>query len=125
MSASSPDGTAYSAVMQSEIRKLKLELLKQELDDKLLTLKAHLEKKKLANSNLTTTTANPILTEDRQYHSILFVPVFWEFQVWHLVILVFIIWILISKMNLFISFLRKINNFFFNSHNYKLHSQID
>ena len=102
MSASSPDGTAYSAVMQSEIRKLKLELLKQELDDKLLTLKAHLEKKKLAASNLTTTTASSMVADERQYHSILFVPVFWEFQVWHLVILVFIVWILISKVICFI-----------------------
>lgn len=86
--------------LQSEIRKLKLELLKQELDDKLLTLKAYLHDKKL---NETTTTTNEPETEadssEKSHYlgNILFVKVAGNVQVWQLVLAVLIFWMLLSK----------------------------
>jgi hypothetical protein len=81
--------------MESDIRKLKLELLKEQLDDKLITFKAYLEKKQM---NQTSTTAiMETKAEEKPFSTILFVPVVGDFEVWHFVIVIFMIWIFISK----------------------------
>lgn len=91
--------------LESEIRKLKLELLKQELDDKLLTLKAYLQDKKL--NQTTTSTIEPQSESDSNEKShymgsILFVKVVGNVQVWQIVLIVLIFWMLLSKFNLLI-----------------------
>lgn len=90
--------------LESEIRKLKLELLKQELDDKLLTLRAYLHNKKL---NKTTTASQPatvVHPEDKSYYlgSVLFAKVAGNVQVWQLVLVVLIFWMLLGKVYLFL-----------------------
>ncbi len=86
-----------SLKLQNDIRKLKLELMRQELDDKMLTLKFLVEKQRQQNATTqSTTTLDP--SESYQYMpigSILFVNVFGEFLVWHFVLLVLFVWVII------------------------------
>lgn len=91
--------------LETEIRKLKLELLKEELDDKLFTFREYLEKKqrqKTMQVNLTTTNANQSVTTqdltERPFSSILFAPVVGDFEVWHFVFLIFFSWIFLSNL---------------------------
>ena len=81
----------------TEIRRLKLELLRQELDDKILSYREYLERKKAQNKTLATTTVSPEEITEKPFNSILYVQIFGDFEVWHFVILIFIIWILICK----------------------------
>lgn len=88
--------------METEIRKLKIALMQQELDDKLLTFRAYMERQ----LNTTTTTEQPII-EEKHFGSILFAPVVGDFEVLHFVILIFIVWFLISKFLKFYILLKK------------------
>lgn len=83
--------------LETEIRKLKLELLKQELDDKLLTLRAYLQHKKI-NQTTSTTTVSAKDSEDKSRYlgSVLFVKVAGNVQVWQLVLIVLIFWMLLG-----------------------------
>lgn len=87
--------------LETEIRKLKLELLKEELDDKILTFREYLEKKQRQNImqfNQTNTTATTTQeNSDRLFSSILFAPVVGDFEVWHFVFLIFFCWIFLSN----------------------------
>ena len=79
--------------METEIRKLKIALMQQELDDKLLTFRAYME----SQQNITTTTEEPII-EEKHFGSILFAKVVGDFEVLHFVILIFLAWFLLSKL---------------------------
>lgn len=89
--------------LETEIRKLKLELLKQELDDKLLSFKTFLERKqnkKIMSFNQTNNVTNQTQSEDtneKPFGTILFAPVIGDFEVWHFVFLIFFAWIFLSN----------------------------
>ncbi len=78
--------------LESEIRKLKMALLQQELEEKVQRFRAYMQRQQ----NTTTTTPAPIVVE-RPFESILFAPVVGVFEVWHFVILIFIAWFFLSK----------------------------
>ncbi|CAF0796463.1 unnamed protein product [Brachionus calyciflorus] len=97
------DSDSQAKVLENEIRKLKMELLKQELDDKLLTLKTYLENKKL-NETLATTAEALTDTEDtdRTYlGNVLFAKVAGNIQVWQLVLIVLFAWLLLCYIRRF------------------------
>lgn len=89
--------------LENEIRKLKLQLLKEELNDKLMTLNSYLINKtaetNTAPSVATTTTAAD--DEGNQsatmLQSILFMRLNNEFLVWHLVLFILVLWLLIGS----------------------------
>lgn len=86
-----------SISLQTDIRKLKLELMRQELDDKILTLKLFQERQRQQNSTTPiTTTLDP--SEHFEYKpigSILFLNVFGDFLVWHFVLVALFIWLIL------------------------------
>ncbi len=84
--------------MESEIRRLKMALLQQQLEEKLQNFRAYIR----SQQNTTTTTQAPVVI-DRPFESILFAPVVGVFEVWHFVILILIAWFFLSK-NFFIVF---------------------
>lgn len=97
------DSDNRALALETEIRKLKLELLKQELDDKLLTLRTYWENKKFQN---TTKIVNTKLDDEdsgaassRPFGSVLFANVVGEFEVWHFVLLTLFVWVLISNFD--------------------------
>jgi hypothetical protein len=87
--------------LETDIRKLKLELMRQELDDKLLTLKAYMKRKNQFNTTTVATTTtdpnDPANNYLRPFSSVLFINVFGEFEVWHLVLITLFIWLMICK----------------------------
>jgi hypothetical protein len=88
----------------SEIRRIKMELLKEQLDDKMFNLKSFLEKKKSSNitqASNSTVTAKELVESDGSFDfgSILFVKVFGIFEVWHLVLFFFLSWVFICKQS--------------------------
>ena len=80
--------------LQTDIRKLQLELMRQELNDKMLTLKLYLERKKQQNATtLATTTVDPRdKFEMKPFNSILFLNVVGEFEVWHFIVITLLVW---------------------------------
>ena len=96
--------------LETDIRKLKLELMRQELDDKLITFKAYMKRKNQFNmTTVATTTKDPNDPDNnylRPFSSVLFINVFGEFEVWHLVLITLFIWLIICKFfMIFFSFL--------------------
>ncbi len=95
--------------LENEIRKLKLELLRQELDDRMINLRFLMEKKRQLNETMfngtnssSNLTANSDEVEAKFFGgSVLFMNVIGEFEVWHFVILALIVWFLISKIFVF------------------------
>jgi hypothetical protein len=90
--------------LENEIRKLKLELLKQELDDKVINLKFILEKKQkllrnstIYNTTIQTSTESNELDRMNYGGSVLFLNVIGDFEVWHFVLLILILWFLLRK----------------------------
>lgn len=99
------ESDSKAQALEIEIRKLKMELLKHELDDKLLTLRTYMEKKKSLNETTTTLTSDIVeggrnleksILKVKPFESILFANVFGDFEVWHFVLLVLIFWVLLS-----------------------------
>ena len=88
-----------SLSLETDIRKLKLELMRQELDDKMLTLKLYLERQRQLNSTTiqtTTTTEDPSeMLQLNPFGSVLYINVVGDFLVWHFVVLTIFIWVLI------------------------------
>ena len=94
---------------ESEIRVLKVELLKQQLDERLADLRLYLDRKQQVSpqsnqnvsaqsSNLTTTSLAPSTDDEpKPFESVLFEIVFGEFEVWHFVVLIFVTWFLMRK----------------------------
>jgi hypothetical protein len=83
--------------LENEIRKIKLQLLKEELNDKLIILNNYLEKK--ATTNVTTEELKPNQTtiQIKPFESILFARFNNNFQVWHFVLAILIVWFLIGN----------------------------
>jgi hypothetical protein len=88
--------------MENEIRRLKMELLRQELDDRMINLKFLMEKRRQMNETMNNGTAvNGTKTEDDVHikyfgGSVLFLKVAGDFEVWHFVVLTLFVWFLIS-----------------------------
>lgn len=102
--------------LRDEIRKLKLELLKHELDDKILKLNLVMEKK---NATLSETLGNASNMTDPEtdqkglnspFESILFANVTEDFEVWHFVVLTLLIWLIVCNLQfLFILIVRDLS----------------
>ena len=86
--------------LESEIRKLKLELLRQELDDRMINLKILMEKQRRLNETASENLTNETSTDDVESKyftgSVLFMNVIGDFEVWHFVLLTLVIWVFIS-----------------------------
>ena len=92
------DLSESSFALQNDIRKLKLELMRQELNDKLLTLNFYLEQQRQLNTTTaSTTTVDPSESrlELKPFGSALFVKVVGDFVVWHFVLLALFVWVFI------------------------------
>ena len=104
MSQPAADNFNKAFELETEIRKMKLELLKQELDDKLFSFREYIEKKqkKMMFLNLTETNNSTSLTtnvtdeNEKQFSSILFLPVVGDLEIWHFVFIIFLIWFFLS-----------------------------
>ena len=136
-----------SKELETEIRKLKLELIKQELNDKIITFRAYMEKKQQSilqndtrnlNNQSTNSNSTDEISSEKPFSSVLFVPIIGtyiylafllhsiftldlayffkiqliiqknkiilgDFEVWHFVVLTFIVWIFLSKLYFFFS----------------------
>jgi hypothetical protein len=92
--------------IDSEIRRLKYELMKHQYDKKILSLKSYIKSQQLNStreslnitSNHTTSTQANDYEDDQMFGSILFVNVVGDFEVWHFVLLTLFIWFLICKL---------------------------
>ena len=78
--------------MEAEIRKLKMALIKEELNDKMKSFREYMERMR----NTTTTAPTPVEVV-KPFESVLFYNVVGDFEVWHFVMLLFVAWFLISK----------------------------
>lgn len=81
-------------LMEAEIRKLKMALIKEELNDKMKSFRAYMERMR----NTTTPAPAPVEVV-RPFDSILFMNVTGDFEVWHFVMLLFFAWFFLSKLN--------------------------
>jgi hypothetical protein len=102
--------------LQSEIRRLKIELIKQEINEKIFNLKLIQDGKingtmnelnlKLNSSILTTTIkttiSSAVAEEDKPFGSILFTNIIGPLQIWHLILILFFVWIIICKTFFFL-----------------------
>lgn len=89
--------------LEAEIRKLKMELLRQELDDRLLNLKFLLDKQREQNetmhrNNMTASNQTQNASALRFGGSVLSVNVVGDLEVWHFVLLALFVWVLLSKI---------------------------
>jgi ABC-type siderophore export system fused ATPase/permease subunit len=75
---------SQSRELETEIRKLKLELIKQELDDKIITFRAYMEKKHQSmlqndtrnfNNQSTNSSSTEEISSEKPFSSVLFVPI--------------------------------------------------
>lgn len=97
--------------LENEIRKLKLQLLKEELNDKLITLNSYLVNKTDINRTQSSTVGPSsstvtLSTESSNetilpMDSILFARIHDEFLVWHLVLFILVLWLLIGNKSRF------------------------
>ena len=93
--------------LENEIRKLKLQLLKEELSDKLIVLNSYLDHKRndIRNSTASQDVVD-ISSSHGKYESVLFANVSGEFLVWHIVLIVLIFWVLTGYLTHITIFLR-------------------
>lgn len=119
--------------LESEISKLKLELLRQELNSKLQSFKVHLENKKIQSmlrnqtnstqvQSASTVTKRPNL---KALSSALYIRVFDCLELWQLIFILLIAWIILSKWSFGISFWWPLKYYYISSwsHDYQLHSR--
>jgi hypothetical protein len=91
--------------LESDIRRLKLELMRHQYDQKILKLRSLIKSNQnttqlmLINSNSTANETDYDLdANDEIFRSILFVNVFGDFEVWHFVLLLLILWVILRKI---------------------------
>ena len=104
MSQPAADNFNKAFELETEIRKMKLELLKQELDDKLFSFREYIEKKQKkmmflnqTEMNTTNSVANNTTDEnEKNFSSILFLPVIGDLEMWHFIFIIFLIWFFLS-----------------------------
>lgn len=94
--------------LESEISKLKLQLLRQELNSKLQSFKIHFENKRLHSllKNQTNSTQLHLVASTKKpvnlkaLSSALYIKVFDCLELWQLIFILLIVWIVLSKFNL-------------------------
>lgn len=86
--------------LEDEVRRLKMELLKQELSDKLIVLNAYLEAKAKNSSGLEKieVTTNDSADVNARFESVLFASVSGELLVWHCVLIMLFLWLLAGRI---------------------------
>ena len=94
------------AALESEIRRLKYELMRRQLDEKLISLKSYIERQQhmtnatIANTTTTNATSNDYDDDDEDvnqiFSSVLFANVFGDFEVWHFVLAILFLWLIAS-----------------------------
>jgi len=80
--------------LENEIRKLKLQLLKEELSDKLLILNTYLDKKDSSQNTTSQELVKDSNDSPNRFESVLFANVSGDFLVWHIVLFGLIFWVL-------------------------------
>lgn len=89
--------------LESDIRRLKLELIKQQYDQKILKLRSLVKASQnttqsmTVNYNTTNGTDYDLDADDEIFGSVLFVNVIGDFEVWHFVVLLLILWVILCK----------------------------
>jgi hypothetical protein len=92
--------------LESDIRRLKLELIKQQYDQKILKLRSLIKANQQNTTqasmaisyNSTNATDYDLDENDEIFGSVLFVNIFGYFEVWHFVVLLLIVWVFLRKL---------------------------
>ncbi len=105
------------ASLESEIRRLKYELMQRQLDEKLITLKSYVERRAHAapatNATLLNSTNATNSTDGSDdygdvneiFSSVLFANVIGDFEVWHFVLAILALWLLASMLRMLYFFI--------------------